>query len=68
MSTWPSYVTNLLSLRLVGAVEAGNYVRSSYSQWGPIVTWIQTQGRLIAGPLLLTTVSLHYPHRFTFPQ
>jgi len=29
---WPSFLTDLLSLRLVGAAEARNYVRSSFSQ------------------------------------
>jgi len=32
-STWPSYLTDLLSLRLVEGVGARNYVRSSVSKW-----------------------------------
>ena len=30
--TWPYYLTDLLSLRLVGEVGARNYVKSSFSQ------------------------------------
>jgi len=32
-SAWPSCLTDLLSLRLVGAVVVRNYVRSSFSLW-----------------------------------
>jgi len=31
--TWLYYLTDLLSLRLVGEVGARNYVKSSFSQW-----------------------------------
>jgi len=40
--TWPSYLTDLLSLRLVGTVGARINVRSSHSQPRPTVTWIWT--------------------------
>ena len=40
LGTWPSYLTNLLSLRLVGAVGTRINVRNSYSQWWPTPAWI----------------------------
>jgi len=36
-------------------------VKSSYSQWGPAVTWIQTQILSVACPTLLTTDLYRYP-------
>jgi len=47
----------LLSLRLVGAVGARTYLRSSYSQRGPTVAWIRTQVLAVASPLLTTELS-----------
>jgi len=35
LGTWPSYLTDLLSLRLVGALGARIKVRSSDPLWGP---------------------------------
>jgi len=35
---WPSCLTDLLSMRLVGAVKARNNVRSLFSQWELSVT------------------------------
>jgi len=40
MGTWPSYLMDLLSLRLVDEVGARNYVRSSLSQWALSMTKI----------------------------
>jgi len=37
-SAWSSYTTDLLSLRLFGAVAARDYVRSSFSQWALSLT------------------------------
>ena len=41
--TRPSYLTGVLSLRLVGAAGARINVRSSYSQLGPTMTWVRTK-------------------------
>ena len=40
--TWPSCLTDLISLRLVGEVGARIIVKSSYSQRGPATAWILT--------------------------
>ena len=50
--TWPSYLTDLLSLRLVRVVRARINVRSSYLQRGPAVAWIQTKVFTVVSPVL----------------
>ena len=50
--TQPSYLTDLLSPRLVGAVEARINVRCSYSQQGLAAAWIQTPVVTVASPAL----------------
>lgn len=44
------YLTNPLSLRLIGVVGAGINVRHSYSQWG-FMTWIRTRVLMVASPV-----------------
>ena len=56
--TWLTYLTDLLSQRLIGAVGARINVRSSYSQWWPAANWIQTEVLAVASPALLP---LSYP-------
>lgn len=48
----PSSSTDLLSPRLIRAVGARIYVRSSYSQWRSAVTWIRTQALAVASSAL----------------
>jgi len=43
LGTWSSYLTELISLRLVGAMRARINVRSSYWQRWPTMTWIGTK-------------------------
>jgi len=57
-STWPSCLADLLSLRLVGAVGAGRYVKSSYSQGRLTGTWIRAKAPTVASPVFLP---LNYP-------
>jgi len=49
-----------ICLRFVGVVEAGNYMRSSLSQWGPIAAVIRTQALAVASPALVTTELSRY--------
>jgi len=63
--TWPFYLTDLLSLRLVWVVGTRTNVRSSYLQRGPTVAW--TQVRTVATSALLTTELSHYP-TVLYPQ
>ena len=55
--TWSSYLADLLSRRLVGAVGGRNYMKRSYSQWKPAVIGIQTH--------VLTTVSSVLYHLYS---
>jgi len=50
--TCPSCLTDLLSLRGVGVVGTRIIVKSSCSQWEPVITGIQTQVLRIASPAL----------------
>ena len=59
--TWPSYLTDLLRPGLVGVVGATINARSSYSQWGPAVTWIYNQVHAVASTALLTIEPFHHP-------
>ena len=59
--TWPSHLTDVLSPRLVGLVEARIIVRSSYLQQLVTVAWIWTRVLTVANPGLFTTGLSHYP-------
>jgi len=65
LGTWPSYLADLLSLRLVGAVGARINVTSSHSQCGPAMACIRSHVLTIASPDLLTSeLSLCSPSLF----
>ena len=61
--TWPSYLTDLLSLRLIGAVGARNYFSSSFSRWALRMTRVWTQYLSIVSQMFLPwcypAISLH---------
>ena len=53
--TWPIYLTDLLSPKLVGVIRARINVRNSYSDWRSTASWIGTQVLTVATAALLTT-------------
>ena len=60
LGTWPTYLADLLSLRLVGEVGGRINVRSSYPRRGPAGAEILTQGPIVASPALLLTELVSY--------
>ena len=60
--TWPSYYIDLLSPRLVGAVEARINMKSSFFQLRPAMAWSQLQILMVASPAPLTTQRFHYSY------
>jgi len=66
---WLSYLADLLSLGLVGALGARSYVKSSFSHWEFSTTrnWIQAPGSVYLDPSTLTihwTIHLSQKNRF----
>ena len=57
---WLPYLTGILSLSLVGAVEARIDARS-FSLWRPTAAWILSPVLAVANVQFLTTEPFHYP-------